>query len=663
MARVSQPPIEFLCPLTHNLLEHPVNTSLGHTYEYAAISRWLAEHSTDPVTNEHLKSKALSKNLVLRSLIQSWIAANPEVAARYSATNVIPPPPAAEAPEEEGAPPASLTNEANLGKIIAYKGARPKLSKAQLVATGVAPASVSTGALTYEFRRGPAGAASGAGATTYEIRWVDRAGASGAWCPVPVPGATAVFATPQGLAFYDPKEVDETRVSGGDAGAEEPGAFAAKPCKFNPCTRAGCGFAHAAACRFGVACRDKAACNQPHPDPSSVVPLGPAYPLNTECKFKTNCTGKGCHFAHPNGRLGRVDRVERPFFATHQPDLSPLPDGPAAVDVGPFPTGATAVAYQGEFIFFYTPYPGTWAKEHYKTVTVHRFDSKAQRYRALGSYSLEGHYCNAAVGSHRFFVLSWWPFEDEAMRAIWEAGRQRREQDKALSAKEKELAAVAKDAAKALEAKDAELARQAKELAQKKAEIRELQATTAQQAQLILAQQQQAAAEKAAAAKRQAREAAERAAREQQRTEQRADQRAQQRAQQAERLRAESEWRARRAEQQARSASYARSERLRFRDPIHVYALEPGKGGGDAADWVLVLDYHKGAHGLELLAPSSAAAGAGPDAAGTGPTAGSAQRLLVTENECVFEFDLLVPSDFHALGKLPVVPGRLCEGF
>jgi len=91
-------------------------------------------------------------------------------------------------------------------------------------------------------------------------------------------------------------------------------------------------------------------------------------------------------------------------------------------------------------------------------------------------------------------------------------------------------------------------------------------------------------------------------------------------------------------------------------DPIHIYALQPGLDGAIPESWELILDYHKGAHALDLFAPGQ-----------TLPKAGAAhqisQRLLITENKSVFEFELLLPVDFRRLGKLPILPGRLCEGF
>ena len=82
-ANVSTCPTAFKCPITHLLLEHPVITTGGNTYEYIAISAWLADKDTDPLTNERLRSKVLVPNLLLRQ-VQEWIARNPAAASRLS---------------------------------------------------------------------------------------------------------------------------------------------------------------------------------------------------------------------------------------------------------------------------------------------------------------------------------------------------------------------------------------------------------------------------------------------------------------------------------------------------------------------------------------------------------------------------------------------------
>ena len=602
-AATALPPNDFLCPITQHLMEHPVTTVLGNTYEYAAVSKWLKKSSNDPITNEPLRSKNLNKNLVLRSMIQAWIVSNPIDAAPYRYTEAVIPPAhfedaATGKVDEEDIP--SLTNEASLGRVIQYCGACPRKTKAQRIATGEAPPPVHTpsGKVAYEFRCNPVSNANG-----LEIRALPAS----VWVPVPIRGATSAFLTPQGLVFFNPKDILETRVvvEGDDDGDGQ------ESCKFKEkCTNTDCKYSHNFPCRFGVGCRDKAKCKLLHPDLSSVVPLGAAYPLNTACKYNAACTAKGCTFAHPIGRMGRIERAQKKIFATHNQDLTPLDSGPVPIEIGMAPPGSTAFCFQGEFVFFFTPYPGAWAKEHYKSVTVHRFDSKkTMTYHKVADYSLEGHYCNSAVGSHGFMVLSWWPFEDEAMRAIWESGRQIASQDKELQAAKKELETVKKASALALTAKDDALARSAQTI-------------------------------RALTAKQQAKDLAFR-----QRAEQQKAQRAQQINERLARIQRESAWKATRAAQ-----ARTRSERFRMRDPIHVYALDSGKNGSSESDWRLVLDYHKGAHALEVFAPSE----------GSGN-----QRLLVTENDQVFAFDLLqlTSNDVRNIGKLPIVPGRLCADF
>lgn len=48
----------------------PVICSDGHTYENAAIAKWLKSHSTSPKTNLVLKGKQLIPNHGLRSAIE-----------------------------------------------------------------------------------------------------------------------------------------------------------------------------------------------------------------------------------------------------------------------------------------------------------------------------------------------------------------------------------------------------------------------------------------------------------------------------------------------------------------------------------------------------------------------------------------------------------------
>merc|ERR1712166_445086 len=54
------------CPITGCLMEDPVVTSDGYTYERSAISAWLKKSNRSPMTNMPLTNKALVPNMALR---------------------------------------------------------------------------------------------------------------------------------------------------------------------------------------------------------------------------------------------------------------------------------------------------------------------------------------------------------------------------------------------------------------------------------------------------------------------------------------------------------------------------------------------------------------------------------------------------------------------
>ena len=88
-----------------------------------------------------------------------------------------------------------------------------------------------------------------------------------------------------------------------------------------------------------------------------------------------------------------------------------------------------------------------------------------------------------------------------------------------------------------------------------------------------------------------------------------------------------------------------RNERLRMRDPIHIYQLSSGNGT-QQSDWTLVVDFHKGAHDIKLDYDRNS----------------ESHSLEITENNNVFLFDLLFP-DLQSFSDLPLEPERLCVGF
>jgi hypothetical protein len=61
-----------VCPITLRLMEDPVSTVKGKTYERTAIENWFGAHDTDPITNEPLRDKRLIPNDLARSLIDEF---------------------------------------------------------------------------------------------------------------------------------------------------------------------------------------------------------------------------------------------------------------------------------------------------------------------------------------------------------------------------------------------------------------------------------------------------------------------------------------------------------------------------------------------------------------------------------------------------------------
>ena len=67
-----KPPDEFICPITHSIMNDPVIISDGHTYERTAIQKWLNTHEKSPMTNELLRYKNLIPNRAIKNSIAAW---------------------------------------------------------------------------------------------------------------------------------------------------------------------------------------------------------------------------------------------------------------------------------------------------------------------------------------------------------------------------------------------------------------------------------------------------------------------------------------------------------------------------------------------------------------------------------------------------------------
>lgn len=61
------------CPLTYELMVDPVVDPEGHSYERQAIEKWLANHSTSPITRSPLSVDHLTPNRALKEAIQQLL--------------------------------------------------------------------------------------------------------------------------------------------------------------------------------------------------------------------------------------------------------------------------------------------------------------------------------------------------------------------------------------------------------------------------------------------------------------------------------------------------------------------------------------------------------------------------------------------------------------
>ncbi|CAF0932013.1 unnamed protein product [Didymodactylos carnosus] len=60
------------CPITGELFRDPVMADDGHTYDRKAITRWLRENKTSPITREHIELATLRTNYTVKRLVDNY---------------------------------------------------------------------------------------------------------------------------------------------------------------------------------------------------------------------------------------------------------------------------------------------------------------------------------------------------------------------------------------------------------------------------------------------------------------------------------------------------------------------------------------------------------------------------------------------------------------
>ncbi|KAJ4353723.1 uncharacterized protein N0V89_005453 [Didymosphaeria variabile] len=79
-------PTDYLCPISIELMEDPVSTTDGFTYERRSIERWLQSHETSPCTNLVLQATDLMPNFGTKSAIAEWVAGN-DITSNHPSTS------------------------------------------------------------------------------------------------------------------------------------------------------------------------------------------------------------------------------------------------------------------------------------------------------------------------------------------------------------------------------------------------------------------------------------------------------------------------------------------------------------------------------------------------------------------------------------------------
>ena len=68
----AEPPDDYLCPITQELMSDPVIATDGHTYERKAILQWIERKATSPKTGEPLTTPQVFPNHLIRGMILEW---------------------------------------------------------------------------------------------------------------------------------------------------------------------------------------------------------------------------------------------------------------------------------------------------------------------------------------------------------------------------------------------------------------------------------------------------------------------------------------------------------------------------------------------------------------------------------------------------------------
>lgn len=68
--KIREPPVDFLCPISYEIMFDPVITQYGMTYERKNIEQWLTEQRTDPLTNQEITNLLYPNTIYRKKIIE-----------------------------------------------------------------------------------------------------------------------------------------------------------------------------------------------------------------------------------------------------------------------------------------------------------------------------------------------------------------------------------------------------------------------------------------------------------------------------------------------------------------------------------------------------------------------------------------------------------------
>lgn len=82
-------PDQFVCPLTLDVMQRPLYSKHGHSFERKAILEWLATEDTCPITRRPLSPSLLIPNNQLARQISNWKRQNVAERTNYTINLVL----------------------------------------------------------------------------------------------------------------------------------------------------------------------------------------------------------------------------------------------------------------------------------------------------------------------------------------------------------------------------------------------------------------------------------------------------------------------------------------------------------------------------------------------------------------------------------------------